>query len=73
MTLMLASVVYGAGVFHGAHSNHQAAPVAPIEETGHRQSPRPGTGANGLGTGPYFEEIYADLTPQKNSPYKSTT
>ena len=51
MTLLLSSVVYGVGVFHGANAYHQASPVASLEETGHRepQRSRPGTGANGLG------------------------
>ena len=51
-TLLLFSLVYGIGVFHGANAHHQASPVVPVEETGHRGATGPGSGANGLLTGP---------------------
>ena len=54
MALLLSSLGYVWGYSHGAHLDYESAPMVPIEETGHRgpERSRPGTGADGLGTGP---------------------
>ena len=40
------------GFYLGANYDYEAAPMVPIQETGRGQPQRPGTGANGLLTGP---------------------
>lgn len=49
---VMVSLGYLAGYENGAHTHNQTAPVAAEQTTGHRGAKRPGTGNNGLLTGP---------------------